>query len=245
MSLTFFYHSRINGLLTFTDLKQSLNNTDMKTKIFKIFTLVALISFASCGEKAKEAETKDTEEAAVAEVTAVTYNVNTTDSNIEWKGFKPTGSHTGTIAIKEGNLSLNDGVVESGNFVIDMSSITVTDIPAEDEGNGKLTGHLKNADFFNVEAHPTATFEVTGLETVEGKTMLSGNLTIKEKTNNISFPITTTVNGNDVTLTSETFTIDRSKWNIEYGSKSFFDNLGDKFINDNMEMKVSLKATKA
>lgn len=217
----------------------------MKTKIFKIFTLVALISFASCGDKAKEAETKNAEDAAVAEATAVVYKVNKTDSNIEWKGFKPTGSHNGTIAIKEGNLSVNDGVIESGNFVIDMTSIVVSDIPAEDEGNGKLTGHLKDADFFNVEAHPIATFELTGLETVDGKIMLSGNLTIKEKTNNISFPVTTSVSDNYVSLNSETFTIDRSKWNIEYGSKSFFDNLGDKFINDNIEMKVSLRATKA
>lgn len=217
----------------------------MKTKMFKIFTLVAIITFASCGEKAKEAETTKAKEAAVAEVTAETYTVNTTDSNIEWKGFKPTGSHTGTIAVKEGSLSINDGVIESGNFVIDMNSIVVTDIPAEEEGNGKLVGHLKNADFFNVEAHPTATFEVTGVETTEGKTMLSGNLTIKEKTNNISFPVTITETDNNVTLMSETFTIDRSKWNIEYGSKSFFDNLGDKFINDDMEIKVSLTATKA
>ncbi|MUU78095.1 YceI family protein [Winogradskyella endarachnes] len=217
----------------------------MKTKIFKIFSLVAVITFASCGEKAKEAETTKAEEAAIAEVTAKTYTVNTTDSNIEWKGFKPTGSHTGTIAVKEGNLSINDGIIESGKFVIDMNSIVVTDIPAEEEGNGKLVGHLKNADFFNVEAHPTATFEVTGVKTTEGKTMLSGNLTIKEKTNNISFPITVTETDNNVTLISETFTIDRSKWNIEYGSKSFFDNLGDKFINDDMEIKVSLTATKA
>ncbi|NRD22941.1 YceI family protein [Winogradskyella litoriviva] len=217
----------------------------MKTKFLKTFTLVALVTFASCGDKAKEAETKEAETAAVAEVSAVTYNVNTDNSTLEWKGFKPTGSHTGTIAIKEGSLSINDGVIESGNFVIDMNSIVVTDIPAEEEGNGKLVGHLKDPDFFNVEAHPTATFEVTGVETTEGKTMLSGNLTIKEKTNNISFPVALDIKVDNVTLTSETFTIDRSKWNIEYGSKSFFDNLGDKFINDEIEMKVSLTASKA
>ena len=216
----------------------------MKTSFLKIFAVVALISFTNCKDKAKEAETTNAEEATVAEATAVTYKVNTENSIIEWKGFKPTGTHNGTISIKDGKLDLNDGSIESGSFNIDMNSIVVTDIPAEDEKNAKLRGHLTSPDFFNVEAHPTSTFEVTGIETVDGKTMLSGNLTIKEKTNNISFPVTTEVKDDMVMLTSETFSIDRSKWNVEYGSKSFFDNLGDKFINDDIEMKVNLTANK-
>ena len=217
----------------------------MKTPIFKIFAVVALITFSSCGDKAKEAETKEAAEAAVAKVEAVDYTADTEKSMIEWTGYKPTGSHNGTIAIKDGKLKVNDNTVESGKFAIDMASIEVLDIPKEDEGNAKLAGHLMNADFFDVENHPVANFEVTGIETVDGKTMLSGNLTMKEKTNNISFPVTTEVNGDTLTLTSETFTIDRSKWNIEYGSKSFFDNLGDKFINDDIELKVTLVANKA
>lgn len=217
----------------------------MKTSFFKIFAVVALLSFANCKDNAKEATTTEAEDAAVAKVTAVTYNVNTEKSMIEWKGFKPTGSHNGTIAIKQGKLDLNDGVMESGNFDIDMTSIVVTDIPMEDEGNAKLKGHLTSDDFFAVETHPMANFEVTGMKTAEGKTMLSGNLTIKGKTNNISFPVSMETKDNMVMLTSETFTIDRSKWNIEYGSKSFFDNLGDKFINDDMEMKVTLVASKS
>jgi polyisoprenoid-binding protein YceI len=216
----------------------------MKTQFFKIFTLIALISFASCGDKAKEAETKTAKKAAVAEATATSYVVNTDKSMIEWKGFKPTGSHTGTMTLNAGKLDLNDGTIESGNFTIDMNSIMVTDIPVEEEGNAKLTNHLKNADFFNVEAYPTATFEITGIETTNEKTMLSGNLTILEKTNNISFPISTKMDNGIMTLTSETFTIDRTKWNIEYASKSFVENIGDKFINDDMELKVTLVASK-
>ncbi|WP_178989249.1 YceI family protein [Winogradskyella schleiferi] len=217
----------------------------MKTYFLQIFTLVALISFSSCGEKAKEAETKDAKEAAVAKETAVTYMVNTDNSTIHWTGSKPTGTHNGTIAIKEGQFSLTDGSIESGNFTIDMNSIVVNDIPAEDEKNAELTGHLKSADFFNVESHPAAMFEVTGMSTVDGKTMLSGNLTLKEKTNNISIPVSTEMKDGMMTLTSETFTIDRSKWNVEYGSKSFFDNLGDKFISDDIELKVDVVASKA
>ena len=217
----------------------------MKTSFLKIFTLVALISFASCGDKAKEAQTTTEEEAAVAEVTAVTYKANTDQSMIEWKGFKPTGSHNGTIAINQGSVNVNAGAIESGNFAIAMNSIAVTDIPVEDEGNAKLKGHLMSGDFFDVETYPTAKFEVTGIATVEGKTMLSGNLTLKDATNNISFPVATEMDGDMMTLTSETFTIDRSKWNVKHGSKSFFDNLGDKFINDDMELKVTLVASKA
>jgi polyisoprenoid-binding protein YceI len=217
----------------------------MKTLFLKTFALVALISFTSCGDKAKEAETKEAEAAAVAENTAVTYTANLEKSLIEWKGFKPTGSHTGTIAIKEGKLNVNDGVIESGKFVIDMTSIAVTDIPVEEEGNAKLKGHLTSADFFDVETYPVANFEVTSIETTDGKTMLSGNLTMKDKTNNISIPVSTEMKDDMMMLTSETFTIDRSKWNVEYGSKSFFDNLGDKFINDDMELKVTLVANKA
>ncbi|MCA0133697.1 YceI family protein [Winogradskyella alexanderae] len=218
----------------------------MKTKFFKIFTVIALVSFTNCGDnKAKEAETTEATEAAVAKETAVTYQANSENSMIEWKGFKPTGSHTGTISISEGMVSVNGDAIESGNFTIDMNSIVVTDIPVEDEGNAKLRGHLTSADFFDVEKFPTAKFEVTGISTEEGKTMLSGNLTMKEKTNNISIPVTTSMEGDMMKLTSETFTIDRSKWNVQYGSKSFFDNLGDKFINDEIELKVTLVANKA
>ena len=216
----------------------------MKNLFLKAFAIVALITSSGCGDKAKEAETKKAEDAAIAEASAVTYVVNVEKSSIEWKGFKPTGSHNGTIALKEGKLDINDGTIESGRFVIDMNGIIVTDIPAEEKGNAKLKGHLTSADFFDVETYPIASFEVTGIETTEGKTMLSGNLTMKDKTNNISIPVSTEMKDDMMMLTSETFTIDRSKWNVEYGSKSFFDNLGDKFINDDMELKVTLLANK-
>lgn len=217
----------------------------MKTSFLKIFALIAFVTFSSCKDQAKEAETTAAENAAVAKETSVMYKANIEKSTIEWKGFKPTGSHNGTIAIAKGVVNVNDGAVESGNFTIDMNSITVLDIPADDEGNAKLKGHLTHADFFDVETYPHSTFEVTGAKIVEGKTILSGNLRLKDVTNNISIPVTTSINGDTITLTSETFTIDRSKWNVKYGSKSFFDNLGDKFINDEIELKINLVATKA
>lgn len=217
----------------------------MKTTFLKITALAVLVAFFSCKDKAEEAETKAAEEAAVAEATAVTYKADTDNSTINWKGFKPTGSHTGTISLMDGTVAVNDGTIESGSFAIDMKTIAVTDIPVDDEGNAKLQGHLSGPDFFDVEGFPKATFEITGLETKDGKTMLSGNLTMKDETNNISFPVSTSFDGDTMTLKSETFTIDRSKWNVKYGSKSFFDDLGDKFINDDIELTINLVAKKA
>jgi len=217
----------------------------MKTSFLKIFAVIAIVSLSSCADKAKEAETKAAEEAAVAEVTAVTYDTDANKSRVEWTGFKPTGSHSGTISIAKGILKVNNNTIESGTFGIDMNSIVVTDIPAEDEGNANLKGHLKSGDFFDVETYPTAKFEITGTETVEGKTILSGNLTMKDATNNISFPVKIKDKGDIMILTSEVFAIDRTKWNIKYKSKSVFGDIGDKFINDDIELKVILVANKA
>jgi len=218
----------------------------MKKRILNIFTIVAMgIALVACKDKAKEAETTAAEEAAKAQTESVKYVANSTESSIEWTGFKPTGKHNGTINVESGVLTVNNGKIESGSFLIDMKSITVLDIPADDEKNAKLVGHLTSADFFDVEKFPSAAFEVTGFEEKEGKTMLSGNLTLKEKKNNVSFPVTVTSEGESFTITSEVFTIDRSKWDVKYGSKSFFDNLGDKFINDDIELKINLKAKKS
>lgn len=241
MSLSFYTkNSQQNSIFA------HLNKTyTMKTSFLKFFALVGIISLTSCGNKAKEADTKAAKEASIAEASATTFSADASKSTIMWKGFKPTGSHTGTIAIANGTLKVNKDIVESGSFTIDMNSITVTDIPAEEEANGKLKGHLTSPDFFDVSAYPTAKFEVTSLKKENGKAILSGNLTLKNATNNISFPVNTTEDGSKMTLTSETFTIDRSKWDVRYGSKSFFDNLGNKFINDDIELTINLVATKS
>ncbi|WP_396600422.1 YceI family protein [Algibacter sp. R77976] len=214
----------------------------MKKKFATILFITAVaISVTSCKDKAKEATTTAAE--AVEEtLNSEVYVVNNDASTIEWKGYKPTGSHNGTIAIERGVLDVAGGKIVGGSFIIDMNSIVVTDIPADDKGNAKLVGHLKNADFFDVEKYPSAGFTITGLEEVEGKMMLSGNLSLKEAKNNVTFPVTVTNDNSGITLTSETFAIDRTKWNVQYGSKSIFDNLGDKFINDDMELKVTIKA---
>lgn len=225
---------------------QTKNNLTMKNNLFTIlFMSVLSISVIGCKDKAKEATTTEAEEVAEVTAAAKKYTVDLDSSSIAWTGFKPTGSHNGTISIENGVLSTEDGKISGGSFLINMGSIEVLDIPAEDEGNGKLKGHLTSPDFFDVEKYPSAAFEITGLEEVEGKMMLSGNLTLKEMKNNVTFPVSVTHEGDAMTLTSETFTIDRTKWNVQYGSKSIFDNLGDKFINDDIELTIKVTATKA
>jgi len=223
----------------------------MNTQLSKIsFLLILALVFTNCQDKAKKASTGEAEEAAVSEVSSVEYAVNTSDSKIEWKGFKPTGTHTGTINLNDGNLTIDDGKLESGSFTIDMTSIVVTDL--EGDQKASLESHLmgtvegKEGDFFNVNKYPEAKFEITSVDQMEdGKTTLSGNLTMKGKTQNISIPVNVNTTDEMVSIESETFTIDRTQWDINYGSKSVFDNLGDKFINDDMELTIMVKAKKS
>lgn len=224
----------------------------MKTKFLKFsMILTLLIAFTSCKDKAAEANTSDAEAAAVSESTSEKYIVNVSESSIHWKGFKPTGTHMGTISLDNGVFKTDDGKLQSGTFLINMKSINVTDLEA---GNGKenLESHLKGTvegkegDFFNVTKFPTAAFEITSTESLAaGKTRLSGNLAMIGQKHNISFPVTITNDGDIMTIESESFTIDRTTWGINFKSKSVFDNLGDKFINDDMELKIVLKAKKA
>ncbi|GAL64554.1 YceI family protein [Algibacter lectus] len=219
----------------------------MKTKFVNILFITALsLSVFSCKDKAKEATTTEAETPAVTEaVNTEIYTVDKASSTIAWTGFKPTGSHNGTIGLESGALNVANGKVVGGSFIIDMASITVLDIPADDKGNAKLVGHLTNADFFDVEKYPSAVFTITEVTDAEGKTMLSGNLTLKEVKNNVTFPVTIANEGGAITIISEAFSIDRTKWNVQYGSKSIFDNLGDKFINDDIELKITVKAAKS
>jgi polyisoprenoid-binding protein YceI len=161
--------------------------------------------------------------------------VNTEKSSIVWHGEKIGGKHEGTIEVKSGYLELKKNKIVAGNFVIDMSSITNTDL--EDEGyNQKLVGHLKSDDFFGVEKYPTATFEITmSSKFSNGKATVTGNLSIKDKTESVSFEVLE--KGNTYTAKME---IDRSKFDVRYGSDSFFDNLGDKAIDDIFTLNIKL-----
>jgi polyisoprenoid-binding protein YceI len=222
----------------------------MKKTIMSLPMLLCMVFFISCKSEKKNEQTTEPTEAKAVTAQAVKYKVNPEQSSIDWKGSKPTGTHTGTINIESGVISTKGGVIESGNFLIDMNTINVTDLKAG-EGKEDLEAHLKGSvegkedHFFNVQKHPTAYFEVTSSEKKDGELILNGNLTIKGIKNAVSFPVNITEDGTNFSLTSESFTIDRTKWNVNYGSKSIFDDLGDKFVNDQIELVVTVKGQKS
>ena len=218
-----------------------------RTRLNIAMIMLIIIGVSSCKNGAKETKTSEPKQTLAPTQEATPYRVSSENSAITWLGSKPTGNHTGTISIKEGAFYLQAATIESGKFVIDMNSITVTDLK-QNSGKESLESHLKGTvegkegDFFNVMQYPTATFEVTGVADEAGKTMMSGNLTMLSISQNISFPVQVTSQDNMIQVKSETFTIDRTKWGINYGSKSIFDNLGDKFIDDNMEITIDVTA---
>ena len=216
----------------------------MKNQTIKIGAILFLaLAIVSCKKAKNETEAKAAEEVAeVAE--AAKYKADAEASTITWTGNAPTKSHNGTISISEGSLALEGGKLTGGNFIIDMNSIVNLDL--EDETyNGKLIGHLKSADFFDVENNGFSAFAITGVEDNDGKTIVKGNLTIKGIKKNIEFPATVSVDGDSVSFTSEVFNIDRTEWDIKYNSGKFFEDLKDKLINDNIELSFTVKATKA
>jgi len=209
-------------------------------------TLLVSVAFISCkNEKPKqEVNTIEVEETVeVAKNVGDAFKVIPETSTLKWLGKKPTGSHDGTVAVKEGNLFISNGNLTGGDVTFDMTAITVLDIPADDSSNGKLVGHLKNADFFDVATYPTASFKIT--EVVNGESItVKGDLTIKGITKSIEFPATLKVSEGTVLLTASTFEIDRTEFGIEYKSSKFFDNLKDKFINDDFEISFEINASK-
>ncbi|NGY38260.1 YceI family protein [Flavobacterium sp. XN-5] len=168
-------------------------------------------------------------------VSAQTKKVDVSKSTINWVGKKVTGQHSGTVNIKAGTLIFKGDKLAGGTFTVDMTSLNATDISGESQG--KLNGHLKSEDFFGTEKFPTATLV---FKTVAAKAKnvyaITADLTIKGTKNLVAFDIT--VKGNTATTT---FNVDRTKYDIKYGSGSFFDNLGDKAISDEFELAVALK----
>ncbi len=177
-------------------------------------------------------------------VTVDTLKVDTTKSKVVWKGYKVLGSHYGTIDIKEGDLEYTDGKLSGGKFVIDMATLKSDDL----EGNmkAKLEGHLKSDDFFGVEKYPTATFEITQVISrgKPGEYKILGDLTIKETTKEIKFNAVVEENDNGEMVATTAIQIDRSEYDIRYGSGTFFENLGDKTIYDEFDLEISLVAAK-
>lgn len=162
-------------------------------------------------------------------------DINVAASQVKWTGSKIGGSHHGEIKIKDGFFDLKNGEINGGKVVIDMNTLTNTDLE-DAEYNQKLVGHLKSDDFFGVSSYPTSTFEVVSATPFKnGKSTVTGKLKIKENTETITFDVIKT--GNKYTTQLK---VDRSKFDVRYGSDSFFDNLGDNVIDDIFVLDMEL-----
>ena len=170
-----------------------------------------------------------------------TFKADPAATVITWNGKKIGGEHTGTINLKEGWLTVDKKAITGGEFIVDMATIKDTDI--KDEGmRGKLEGHLKSDDFFGVEKFPVSKLVITGSTPgADGTLLVKGKLTIKASTNPVEFTAKSSVAG-DVTTWSALVKIDRSLYDVRYGSGKFFPNIGDKAISDDFTLDIKLEA---
>ncbi|MCC3156485.1 YceI family protein [Hymenobacter sp. 15J16-1T3B] len=173
-----------------------------------------------------------------------TYKVQPQLSTLGWVGKKVGGQHNGTIALQSGSVQVKGNQLVGGTFVADMASIKNTDLTDADY-NAKLVGHLKSDDFFGVDKYSTATFVITSIKPLKGdaagnNATVTGNLTIKGKTNPLSFPAKVGVK-NGVASASGVATIDRSKYDVKYGS-TLFGAAADKAIDDNFALSFNVIA---
>ena len=173
--------------------------------------------------------------AGTLSVSAQKKEINLSKSVVEWTGKKIGGTHNGEVKVKSAFIDFKNGEIVGGKVIMDMTSITNTDLA--DEGyKQKLVGHLKSDDFFGVEKYPTALFEITkSAKFKNGKASVTGKLTIKGKTEEITVDVLKTDGQYSAQLE-----VDRAKFDVRYGSDSFFDNLGDKAINDIFTLDILL-----
>ncbi len=185
---------------------------------------------------------------AIEKTNAQEYVFDPAESSIEWFGKKVTGEHTGTINLKQGRLNLVKGKISGGEFEIDMASIVDLDLQ-DPEYKNKLMNHLKSDDFFSVVSFPVSRFVITDVKEATNKDNshynyhIKGDLTIKGITHPIEFPAVINVKDGKLNANAQV-TVNRAKYNVRYGSGSFFEGLGDKLIYDDFILKLNLVAAK-
>lgn len=201
-----------------------------------LFLTAGVFALASCvgNPEGKKAETTDGVEVEEVEGTALA--VNTAESRVEWTGKKVTGQHNGTVDITSGTLLVDGDQLVGGNFVIDMN--TINDLDMEGEYKEKLEGHLKSDDFFDVENHPEATFEITTVTagSEAGVLVVSGNLTIRGTTKNITFDALVSELSETAANVSADFNIAREDWGVNYAGQA------DDLISKEINFKINLVA---
>lgn len=223
----------------------------MNRKVNLIYVaLIGIIISACGGPEGEKAEATDAKEVKNVEGSKIGFMVNSAKSIVEWKGTKPTGKHVGTVYISKGKILVQDGKMVAGKFTIDMNSIVNTDLE-DPKWNQKLIGHLKSDDFFSTSEYPEASFVSTGIKEYKGSALedgsmpthsITGNLTIKGISKSITFPAMVTMSDTKIFATTPEFIIDRTDWDIKYQSKKFFEDLKDKFIYDNIVLKIIIES---
>ena len=221
------------------------------TNTLMMFAMILLVGSMTSCKDSEGAKAEVSNKGEVAAATGVTMAVDLANSKVLWEGTKPTGSHNGTVNVSGGSVSVKDGKVTGGNFTLDMNSITSLDL--EGDNKAGLESHLKGTaeaekddHFFNVKKYPTAKFEITKVTGLAGNadanSLVYGNLTMKDQTKQVSFKANIATDGKMVRVSAPKFTIDRTQWNVTYGSKSIFDDLKDKFVNDEIGLQIELAA---
>jgi len=206
---------------------------------FSCLLLILGLSLTACKKTPKGVDAKTTaatEAAATANANDKMFNI--TEGQLQWTGTKVGGQHSGTVKVSGGSIAASNGQVSAGTVNIDMSSITVTDI-TEEEGKGKLEGHLKAPDFFNTGVHPTASFKVTSATGSGTSTNITGDLTIKGITKSITVPANVAMAGDKISVVTPSFKINRTEWDVKYGS-GLIGTVADKIIHDDISLVLSL-----
>ena len=193
------------------------------------------VSLVSCNMNSNK--TEDTNDATITAADA-TYNIKQDESSLVWTGREvSTSSHYGSINFTSGQFEIADGLISQGEFLVDMTSINVQDMTGGSKE--RLEGHLRSDDFFSVESFPTAHLYISSSEVISnGKWMVNGFLTIKDISHPVLFEMANTEDGWNANLV-----FDRSKYNVKFRSGTFFENLGDKLIYDDIELKINLKTS--
>lgn len=206
-------------------------------KISTLLFIATLFLTISCNNKAKVEEVAEVTTSEVASFENKTYLVSNSASEVAWEGFGVGKTHNGTVNVVAGKFDLADGAITAGKLSLDMTSIVTLDV-TDPDGKAKLEGHLKSEDFFGVEAFPVATLDVTDGSDLNA---VKANLTIKDKTNEVVFPVKLENVDGAVVLTTELL-VNRTKYDIVFASGNFFENLGDKLIKDEFKITVKLLA---
>lgn len=214
-------------------------------KLLLSLAVVSTIALTACGGKTETVATTDAQETTTATEGAKSYVTDST-STVNWKGGKtfddinkPEEGHWGVVKLKEGTVTANNGVLESGKFVADFTTFESKDLDADPTTKAKLDGHLKAPDFLDVEKFPTATFEITGVKAVEGgdyNSEISGNLNFRGTPKNVTFKANVTVADEAVTIKSEEFGINRKDFGITFTGS------GGSIIKDEVLLQVDLTA---